>query len=184
MSDHALLIVDIQNDYFPGGRYLLSGIEEAACKAQQVLAFFRKNGRPVIHVRHEFPADQAPFFAPGTEGARIHESVRPFEGETVILKHYPNSFRETPLKEVLERQKVKKLTIIGSMSHVCIDATTRAASDKGYDVTVLHDCVATTDLSFNGVNVPAKEVHAAFMAALAFAYAKVISTQEFLGQGL
>lgn len=180
-SDHALLIVDIQKDYFPGGRFPLEGIEQATRNAQRVLSWFRAKSLPVIHIHHEFQDAQAPFFVPAQKGAEIHEAVAPLEGETVILKHYPNSFRETALQETLEQKQVRKLTIIGSMSHVCIDATTRAAADYGYDVTLVHDCVATRDVEFNGATVQAKQVHAAFMAALAFAYAKVVSTEEWLG---
>jgi nicotinamidase-related amidase len=66
------------------------------------------------------------------------------------------------------------------MSHMCVDAATRAASDFGYKVTVIHDACATHDQDFNGVKVPAAQVHAAFMAGLAFAYATLKSTDEFL----
>ncbi len=97
-----------------------------------------------------------------------------------MLKHYPNAFRDTELKTLLDRQGIRTLTILGAMSHVCIDATVRAAVDLGYDVTVVHDAIATRDLEFNGTDVPAKQVHAAYMAALSFAYATVVSTDESL----
>lgn len=100
--------------------------------------------------------------------------------ETVVLKHFPNAFRETGLKELLDNQGIENLVIIGSMSHMCIDATTRAAKDFGYNVRVVHDACASRDLEFNGSMVPAAQVHAAFMSALGFAYAEVISTATFL----
>lgn len=68
------------------------------------------------------------------------------------------------------------------MSHVCIDATVRAAVDFGYDVTVVHDAIATRDLEFEGTTVPARQVHAAYMTALAFAYAQVVSTGDYLSR--
>lgn len=180
MSDHALIIVDLQNDYFPGGHWPLVGIEEAATNARRVLARFRDAGTPVIHIRHEFETSDAPFFAPGSIGAQINERVLPENGEPVVLKHHPNAFRDTELKTLLDRQGIRTLTILGAMSHVCIDATVRAAVDLGYDVTVVHDAIATRDLEFNGTDVPAKQVHAAYMAALSFAYATVVSTDESL----
>jgi nicotinamidase-related amidase len=98
----------------------------------------------------------------------------------VVLKHFVNSFRETELKSILDQQDIKELVVVGSMSHMCVDGITRAAADFGYTVTVIHDACASRDLEFNGVTVPAAHVHAAFMSALGFAYANVVSTDEFL----
>jgi len=180
MSDTALIIVDLQNDYFENGKWALNGINEAAANAEKVLAAFRERNLPVFHVRHEFVGPDAPFFEAGSEGAQIHHSLTPAEGEPVVLKHEVNSFQHTELKPLLEQQGIKKLVIVGAMSHMCIDAVTRAAKDFGYENTVLHDACATLDLTFNGITVPSEQVHAAFMAALQFAYAEVISTEEWL----
>lgn len=98
----------------------------------------------------------------------------------MVLKHFVNSFRETELEAILDQHDIEQLVVVGSMSHMCIDGVTRAAADLGYGVTVIHDACATRDLEFNGVVVPAAQVHAAFMSSLGFAYASVVSTDEFL----
>jgi nicotinamidase-related amidase len=180
MTKRALIVVDVQNDYFPGGKWPLDGIEAAADNTARVIAVARAAGDLVVHIRHEFRSANAPFFAPGSEGAHIHPKVLNHDGETVILKHAANAFRETTLKEALDRNGVTEVVIVGNMSHMCVDATARAAKDFGYEVTVVHDACATRDLEFNGVTVAAAEVHAAFMAALAFAYATVVSTADHL----
>ncbi|SEF83449.1 cysteine hydrolase family protein [Marinobacterium lutimaris] len=180
MSKTALIIIDMQNDYFAKGKWPLEGIESAAANAARVLADFRERGLPVIHVRHEFTSSEAPFFAPGSEGAKIHESLLPAEGEFQILKHGVNSFKDTELQTLLQREGITNLVIVGAMSHMCIDAVTRAAADLGYANTLVHDACATLALEFNGVKVPAVQVHAAFMAALAFAFGEVISIEELL----
>ncbi|UVK81546.1 cysteine hydrolase [Pseudomonas sichuanensis] len=180
MSKQALIIIDIQNDYFPGGKWTLDGAEAAADNAARLLDAARERGDLVVHVRHEFESSDAPFFTPGSAGARIHQKVEPANNEAVVLKHKVNSFRDTNLKALLDQHDVKALTIAGSMSHMCVDAATRAAADYGYDVTVAHDACATLPLAFDGKQVPAAEVHASAMAALAFAYAKVVSTDELL----
>jgi nicotinamidase-related amidase len=181
MTKRAVIVVDIQNEYFPPeGKLPLQGVEEAAANAAKVIAHARDLGEPVIHVRHEFPDPEAPFFATGTDAVKIHPAVKPLEGEQVITKNYPNSFRETVLKESLEKLGVTDVVVIGSMSHMCIDATSRAAVDYGYNTTIVHDACATLDLEFNGVTVPAAQVHAAFMSALAFLYGTVSTTEEFL----
>jgi len=180
MTRQALILVDIQNDYFPQGKWPLAGAEAAADNAARLLATFREAGDPVVHIRHEFTSTDAPFFAPGSDGAKLHPKVLNRPDEPVVLKHFVNSFRETELQSILDEQGIKDLVIVGSMSHMCIDGITRAAADLGYGVTVIHDACASRDLEFNGLTVPAAQVHAAFMSALGFAYANVVSTDEFL----
>ena len=180
MSKQALIIIDIQNDYFPGGKWALDGADQAADNAARLLAAARERGDLVVHVRHEFESADAPFFTPQSPGAAIHAKVEPVTGEPVVLKHKVNAFLGTDLKQTLDQQGVQALTIVGSMSHMCIDGITRAAADLGYGVTVIHDACASRDLEFNGVTVPAAQVHAAFMSALGFAYASVVSADEFL----
>lgn len=180
MSKRALIVVDIQNDYFPGGLWTLVGVEAAADNAAKLIAEFRKANDMIVHIRHEFPTSEAPFFRPGSEGAQTHAKVRALEGEITLLKHYPNSFRETELKAILDKHSIDELVICGNMSHICIDATTRAACDFGYQVTLIQDACASRDLEFNGTSVPATHVHAAYMAALNFAYAPTKSTADYL----
>ncbi|MEN4750116.1 cysteine hydrolase family protein [Pseudomonas sp. Ps21-P2] len=179
MSTTALIVVDIQNDYFPGGKWPLAGADAAADNAAKVIQAARDAGDLVVFIRHESGAD-APFFTPGSDGAKLHPKVLNLESEAVVLKHFPNSFRETGLQALLKDKGIENLVIIGSMSHMCIDATTRAAADLGYSVKVIHDACASRDLEFEGSVVPAAQVHAAFMSALGFAYAEVLSTDTYL----
>ena len=180
MPKRALVLIDVQNDYFPGGKWPLSGIESAADNAAKLLSAARAAGDLVVHVRHEFPSTEAPFFAPGSDGAKIHPKVRSLGDEPVVLKQHVNSFRETDLKAILDRHGVDEVVICGAMSHMCVDAGVRTASDLGYKCVVVHDACATRDQEFEGTVVPAHEVHAAFMAALRFGYAKLVSTEEYL----
>jgi nicotinamidase-related amidase len=182
MTQQALIVVDIQNDYFPGGKWQLAGIDAATDNAARIIEQARKNGDAVIHVRHETLGGNARFFVPGSEGAQIHPKATNLADELVIVKNQLNPFRETALKEVLDKLGIERVVVIGNMSHMCIDAVTRASDDFGYQTTVIHDACATHDLEFNGVKVPAAYVHAAFMAALEFGYAKVVSTDEFVSQ--
>jgi len=175
-----LLLVDFQNDYFPGGSMELVGMEEAAAHAQLLLNEFRKSKSPVIHIQHVSTRPGATFFLPETDGVKIHHIVSPQDDETVVVKNFPNSFRGTVLLELLQKEQISKLVICGAMSHMCIDATTRAAFDSGFDCVVADDACATKDLNFRGKTIQASEVHAAFMAALSIPYARVISTKEVI----
>ena len=178
MPDTALLIIDIQNDYFPGGAMELEGAEAAGAKAAQAIDKFRSEGMPVIHVRHLSTRPGATFFLPGTRGAEIHVLVAPERGETVLEKSFPNSFRGIPLQKRMEQLNAKNLVVAGMMTHLCVDATVRQAADLGYKVTLLADACATRAQSYGGETVPARQVHAAFLAALSGFYAKVIRTDE------
>jgi len=170
-----LLLVDIQNDYFPGGSMELISMDAAAETAAALLASFRQRGNAVYHIQHVSNRPGATFFVPGTDGMKTHESVAPADGEALLQKNFPNSFRDTALLETLRADAIEALVICGAMSHMCIDATTRAAFDHGFSCTVISDACATRDLQFEGRTVAAKDVHAAFMAALSVPYAKVIS---------
>jgi nicotinamidase-related amidase len=176
----ALILIDIQNDYFPGGAMELAGMNQAAAQARELLAACRKERRPIFHVQHLAPGPGAAFFRPETAGVEIHESVRPLPGEALVRKHYPNAFRDTGLLEVLQGARVEELIICGAMSHMCIDASTRAAFDYGFKCTVIHDACAARDLVFQGQTIPAGQVHGAFMAALGMRYATVMALEEFL----
>jgi nicotinamidase-related amidase len=174
----ALLVIDIQKDYFPGGAMELSGSEAAAAKAGRALGWFRERGWPVIHIQHLSVRPDATFFVPGTPGVEFHPFVAPREGETVIAKHFPNAFRGTALQDRLTELDAKRLCIVGMMTHMCVDATTRAAFDLGYECVVLSDACATRALGFGHVTVKPAEVHAAFMAALGAVYAEVTGVKD------
>jgi nicotinamidase-related amidase len=176
----ALLIIDIQRDYFPGGRFPLVGPEPAADNAGQVLAAFRASGEPVVHVQHAWDAPEAEYLAPGTPGFEIHEAVHPQGDEPVIQKTEPNAFVGTPLAEQLRSQGVDTVVVAGMMSSMCVDATVRAAVDLGFAATVVHDACAAPDLVFDGETIPGKTVHAAFMAALGDGYATLIAARELI----
>jgi nicotinamidase-related amidase len=176
----ALLLVDIQNDYFPGGGNPLEGSVAAAANAARLLEFFRRSEHPVFHVQHVSNRPGAACFLPGTDGVKIHERVAPRAGEIVLQKHHPNAFRGKELLTQLSMACVARLVICGMMTHMCVDATVRAAADFKLECVVAGDACATKALSYGGRAVAAQDVQAAFLAALAAAYAKVLSTDEAL----
>lgn len=176
----AFLIVDIQNDYFDGGKMALKGAEKAAENARKALLYFRDRNIPIIHVKHIDIDNLLTFFTPNTFGAEIHQSVNPTDKEPVFIKHTPNAFYQTPLLSHLKKSRITKLTICGMMTHMCVDATTRAAKDFGIEVRLLEDACATMDLEFDGKEVGATLVHTSFVAALGQYYATILKTIDLL----
>lgn len=181
----ALILIDFQRDYFAGGRMELVNPEKAAERAGQLLYRFRELGLPVVFIQHISVRPEAGFFLPGTDGIALHGVPMPLSSETVFEKHYPNSFRQTGLEQYLRRQNVNQLVLCGMMTHMCVDATVRAAFDLGFNCILPHDACATRGLEFNGQKINAETVHATFMASLGAVYAQVVSTDDYgqvLGQ--
>jgi nicotinamidase-related amidase len=177
-TKRALLVVDIQNDYFPGGKMELEGTEAASLRAAELIAAFRDRRLPVIFMQHVSVRPGSTFFLPDTEGVKIHNNVAPVPGELVLQKHFPNSFRDTALLEHLRTAEIQDLVIAGMMTHMCIDATTRAAADLGLRCFLAHDACATRALSFGGTKVPAEHVQCSFVSALSGIYATVQPANE------
>lgn len=172
-----LIVVDIQKDYFPFGKFELVDTNAAAQEAARLIAFFRESSLPIFHIQH-INGSNAPFLASGSIGSEIHESVYPQDNEPVIQKSSPNSFHKTSLLSDLRNAEIERVVICGAMSHMCIDATARAASDFEFNCIVAHDACAAKALEFEGISISADKVHGSFMAALSFAYAKVVSGDE------
>jgi nicotinamidase-related amidase len=175
----ALLVIDIQKDYFPGGKYPLVNPLEAAKKAYMLLQCFREHGGMHVHIQHISLKPNATFFIRGDSGSDIHDAVTHFEGEPIVYKHEPNSFLNTNLLDLLKSWEVERVVITGMMTHMCVDATARAASDLGFQVVIAEDACATRDLKYGDTTIPAEHVHKAFLAALK-SYGKVMKSEEII----
>ena len=169
----ALLIIDVQNDYFPGGSNELVRPLEAEKRIQELIAESRTCGRPIVYIQHFNPPDDT-FFLEGTIGAEISDRIRPQPDDRVIIKRYPNSFLETELDAYLKSLQVDTLIVCGMMTHMCVDTTVRAAMDYGYQVKLVANACATMDLVLNGETIPAEIVQKTFIAAMDGVFATVI----------
>ncbi len=167
----ALVIVDIQEFYFPGGALPLVGPEEAAANASRLLAQFRARGLPVVHVGHN-----------ASSGKAFHADVMPIQGEKIIYKDEVNAFKGTDLEAYLRARGVTRLVICGMQTHMCAEAIVRAAADRGFEVVMIGDACATRDLTYGGRTVAAADVHAATLATVDRYYGKVMTTDAFLEQ--
>lgn len=165
----ALVIIDIQDFYFPGGALPLAAPEAASANAAKLLAQARAAGKAVMHIGHNAKA-----------GRGFHADVTPHDGELVIMKDEVNAFLKTNLQSILHSAGIKRLVLCGMQTHMCVEAATRAAHDLGYEVLVVGDACATRDLKHGATTVPAAQVHAATLATLDGTYAQVVSMDEAL----
>lgn len=176
----ALLIIDVQNDYLPGGSFELHNSTAALENVTSLVKKFRAAYEPIIYIQHINVRPGAGFFLPGTVGCEIADAIKPQDDEKVIVKNFPNSFRNTELGEFLKANSIEKLVICGMMTHMCVDATTRAARDMDYTITLVQDACATRDLMLNGETIKAEYVHKSFIAALNGLYAEVVDTKDMV----
>ena len=176
----ALIIIDVQNDYFTGGSMELDGMEAAADNCQHLLNRFRQKKAPIIHIQHLSVKPGSSFFVPGTSGCEINERVKPKAGEPVLEKDFPSAFRDSGLQDLLKNMGIEQLVVCGAMTHMCIDTTVRAAFDLGYNCQLISDACATRDLEFEGRTVPAPVVQDTFMASFNGLFAELSTTEEFL----
>jgi nicotinamidase-related amidase len=176
----ALLIVDVQNDYFPGGKNELVGSIEASLRIKILLEEFRRKSREIIYIQHISKSPTATFFLPSTQGVEIHSNIYPNKEDIVFIKHFPNSFRDTGLDEYCKNKNIDTLVIVGMMSHMCIDTTVRAGYDLGYKIVVIKDCCATKDLKMEERIVKAEEVQIAYMAAIKGTFGEVTTVEEYI----
>ena len=174
---NALLLIDIQNDYFPGGKMELVGSEPTGENAARLLSLFREKELPIFHIQHISTRPGSTFFLPNTNGVDFYASVSPLDEEIVIIKNHPNAFHKTTLLSKLRELKINSLIITGMMTHMCIDTTVRAAYDLDFHCTVAHDSCATRDLVFKDETVPAHYVQATYMASLSGMFAKIEHTE-------
>ncbi|WP_026891485.1 cysteine hydrolase family protein [Lacrimispora aerotolerans] len=175
-----LILIDIQNDYFRGGKYELVHPEQAVMQTNKILGFFREQNWPIYHVRHISINPGAVFFIPDTTGADFYKDCNPVGGEEIIIKHRPDSFLGTSLKDKLEEKGIDTLVVCGMMTHMCIDTTVRSAVNYGYSVELIEDAVATRDLVWRGITVSAEQVQYAYMAALNGTFAKVQNADAWI----
>lgn len=166
----ALLIIDVQEFYFAGGKMELVNPQPAADNAALLLKYFREKGMPVIHIKHNSSSQM-----------EINPTVKPIEGEKIFVKKEISSFNGTGLNEYLKSLGVENLVICGMQTHMCVEGAVRAGYDLGYKITLVHDACATRDLKWEDEVIPAKMVHLSTLVTLKN-YAEIVSTKEFLSR--
>ncbi|CVK16318.1 Nicotinamidase-related amidase [Apibacter mensalis] len=161
----ALLIIDIQNDYFEGKKNPLKNLLQASEQTKNILEKFRNEKLPIVHIQHISSRPEASFFISHTPRVKIHYHVKP---------------KETDFQDTLKKLTVDELVICGMMTHMCVNATTRAAKDLGYTCTLIGDACANCDLKINGEKIQANEVQDSFLAVLSHYNANIHVAKPFL----
>lgn len=176
MSQRALIVIDVQNDYFPGGAWALSDADNALPNILRLIAGARSRDEQVVFIQHVTPAG-SPVFAEGSRGMELHPGLEPREGEALIRKSHPSSFQETGLHDQLQSAGIHAVDICGFMTQMCCDSTTRDAYGRGYKVRLFKDACAAKELEAEGETIPHRTVHRVSLGALS-RFAEILDTPE------
>jgi nicotinamidase-related amidase len=181
VSRRALIVIDVQNEYFDGALPITSPPPESSiANIRRAMDAATAAGVPVIVVRHVDADPEAEIFRAGTPAIDLHEEVAERPRDHDVEKHMPGSFTGTPLGEILDAAGVDTLSVTGYMTHMCVDTTARQAVHRGMAVEILDDATGTLALDNAGGKVSGEELHRAILAAQAHGLSEVISTDEWL----
>ncbi|HYG57404.1 MAG TPA: cysteine hydrolase family protein [Symbiobacteriaceae bacterium] len=176
----ALLVIDVQNDYFhDSGPYLLPDREPALACIHALLTGARAKGVPIFHIVHEQLAPDASYFRTGSEGAAIHSSIEVLPGEVKVLKHFPGSFWQTPLEAYLRRAGADTVIVCGFMTQMCCDTTTRQARERAFKTWFCSDATTARSLTYNGITVSHRQVHETTLAVMS-QFGRVATAAEII----
>lgn len=165
----ALVIIDVQEFYFPGGFMPLADPETASGNCGKLLNKFRDGGNLVVHVGHNV----------SKQGA-FHADVKPLDGEKVFIKDEVSAFNGTDLLPYLREHAVDRLVICGMQTHMCVEAAVRAAYDLGFECVLVGDACATRTLTYGDHTVDAADVHNSTLSSLDRTYATVVDTDTYV----
>lgn len=183
MPKRALIVIDVQNEYFDGALPIsYPPPETSLANVGQAMDAARAAGVPVIVVRHGEAEPDAAIFCEGTPAWELHPEIARREWDHLVDKTLPGSFTGTPLEAILAAASVDTLAITGYMTHMCVDTTSRQAAHRGLAVEILDDATGTLALENSGGKATAEELHRATLVAQGQFFADVVSTDEWLSR--
>lgn len=176
MARRALIVIDVQKDYFPGGAWTLPDAERTLPHIAALVERARGRGEPVAFIQHVTPAG-SPVFAEGTAGIEFAAGLDVRPGDPVFRKRHPSSFQGTELADWLAKEGIRELDVCGYMTQMCCDTTTREGYSRGFAMRLFSDATAARELAVDGIKVSHDTVHRVSLGALA-RFAKILKYSE------
>lgn len=194
----ALLVIDVQRDYFTsGGPAEVPSAATIVPAINRLIAGFRAAGKPVVFIRHAnradgsdagrlvdfLPGGEVDAFIEGSAGAELEPSLDHRPGDLVVTKRRYDSFAGTELEAVLRTAGVRSIVIVGLMTSFCCETTARAGHSRDYEVIFVSDANEGPDLEApDGSVVDHAAVLASTIVALSAGFAEVVSADEVLAR--
>ena len=180
MAKRALLVIDVQNEYFPGGALPISYPAGSLEKITDAMDGAAEAGVPIVLVQHGTEDKAEGAFLKGSKGWQLKGEVDVRKRSKVIEKTQPGAFTGTDLEPWLKENGIDTLVISGYMTQMCCDSTARQASHRGYGVEFLSDATGTLDQANQAGKVSAEELHRAILVTQQSAFAKVMTTEDWI----
>lgn len=141
----ALIVIDIQNDYFPEGKMPLWNTEETLHNIESAIKKANHEKMQIVLIQHIATSD-APFFKEGSDGAKIHPRIlQAAPNAKIIIKTFADSFEGTNLDAWLTQEKINELWVCGMMTQNCVTHTAISKKAENYKVSILSDCCTSVD---------------------------------------
>ncbi|QNK01539.1 cysteine hydrolase family protein [Dyella telluris] len=179
-SRRALIVVDVQNEYFTGNLQIeYPPSSHSLANIARIMDAATAAGIPVAVIQQDSPAD-GPAFAVGSDGWQLHAEVERRHRDALFHKPLPSAFSDTGLGEWLAQHKVDTVTVIGYMSHNCDDTTIKHAFDRGLEVEFIPDAAGAVSYANRAGHASAEEIHRVFSVVQQSRFAAVLDTDEWL----
>ncbi len=174
----ALLVIDVQNEYFTG-KLPVTHPADSLENVFQAMDAAQRRGVPVAVIQHAAKAAQSPVFQKGSPGWELHAEISRRPRSVLIEKNWPDAFTETQLQSWLKNNGIDTVTVSGYMTQMCCDTTARRAFHLGYAVEFLADATGTLAFSNEAGTVTAEELHRAILVTQT-RFSKVMKTQDWI----
>jgi nicotinamidase-related amidase len=183
MMKRALIVIDVQNEYFDGALPISEPPPETSlANIGRAMEAASASGVPVVVVRHTDDDPEAGIFRAGSHAWELHPEVERRPRDYLVEKTLPGSFTKTELGDILASEGVDTVSITGYMTHMCVDSTAREAAHRGLSVEILNDATGTLPLANSGGSATGEELHRATLVAQGQFFADVVSTDEWLNR--
>lgn len=177
----ALLVVDVQNEYF-SGLLPVTYPKDSLNNILKSMDFANQQGIPIVVIQHSAPQKDSKTFLKGSQGWDLHTEIANRPYSHLVEKHLPGGFTGTDLESYLRKQEIDTVVISGYMTQMCCDTTARQAVHLGLGVEFLSDVTGTLDISNYAGKVTAEELHRSILVTQAMRFSKVMSTDEWIKQ--
>ncbi len=183
MARRALIVIDVQNEYFDGALPITDPPTATSLpNIGRAMDAATASGVPVIVVQHADAEPDSPIFRAGSHEQELHPAIAGRPRDHLVEKAYPGTFTGTPLAELLAAAEVDTVSIAGYMTHMCVDTTARQAAHRGLAVEILNDATGTLALENSGGAATGEELHRATLVAQGQFFADVMTTDDWLAR--
>lgn len=177
----ALLVIDVQNEYFTG-KLPISYPQDSLEHIVQAMDAANEAEIPVVLIQHTAPQPDSATFRRASQEWELHPEVTERKHATLIEKNLPGSFTGTQLEMWLRERGIDSVVISGYMTQMCCDTTARQAMHLGFGVEFLSDATGTLAFKNSAGEIDAEELHRAILVTQQIRFSDVLPTETWIAR--